>query len=493
MLTLLQSFRDLFIEAVFPVCVICRLSDDFVQCNANTLSHLESGEAHRYLMGGNLYAGSRAEGLAIEDGWGHPNVDLDQMIFYGAQLSVSLPQNHEARSDPCNGNASSSLSFPDLVAKSCLEFAPEGCPPGYTRLRVTNLALRRNSNVGDQCMEESDGHHWLLPARFNELQQRGLNVLQSHRAEMATCIQGPAGQVGDGSKDMVPSLLANGPHPAICYYIQRHRTEWPPQEKLLKLRTLPACVVMAAHKKAPNRHQLTRMSWSAGEMILISELPAVIKQGYIAAKYTLKSFLKRYKKPDDGRSHVGSFHLKNTLLNYLEQAPPSTVSSPFALMMELLQKLLSYVNDGRLPLYFLPECNLLETVEFKERQIAKQAIQDIISDPVAAIVNCPMEPSQIYGDVPQEHLLETVRYVLAHPTNERSREVLLKLLSRLDRHRQQRYSEQVDLDKNDKVSGRPNLVGLVDMMQQIEFIWFMKCISSFELRIVIWCAGVICI
>ena len=482
MLPLLQSFQDLLIEAVFPGCAICRLGDSFVQSNAKTLSRFVSGKAHRLMNVLELYAGSRAEGLALEDSWGHPNVDLDQMVFPRLLLSVSLPQSHGYGSDPSNESASSSL--PNISSKlhslfgcagnSCLEYAPEDSPPAYTRLRVTDpQALRNHFLVGDHCMEQSGGQYWFLPARFNGVMQRIFNLLETDHDKCTTRVQGPAGQVGEGLMDRVPSLLANGPHPAIDDYIQRirrRRADWPTPKQLVKVKKIPACLVMATHKKAPNRHQLTRMSWSIGELILISELPDVVKQGYIAAKYTLKSFLRHHKKPDDSRSNIGSFHLKNTLLNYLEQAPPSTISSPFALMMELLQKLLGHVRDGRLPLYFLPECNLLETVELAERQIAMQAILDIIENPMAAIINSPSKPWQIYGDLfPEQLLLKRMHYVLAHPNSDRSRETLFSLLSRLDEHRQQRYRKQLDLDEKNKVSGRPKLIKLVDMMSHIKY------------------------
>ena len=476
-LYLLQSLCDLAIEVACPVHAICRLSDDRVQENAAALSHLESGDALRETFVAELYAGSRAEGLALEHGCGHPQVDFDIMRILGGQLSVSLPCSKEFKSHQSSARASPLVvstpslqgPFHTLSGNSCLEYAPESCPPAYTRLRVTDLlALKKHLWVGEQGMEQSDGHYWLLPMELNETLQRYWNM-GCDPDDKTTCIGGPAGQRRGGLIDYVPCFVANGPHPAIADYLRRVRTGWPSQEQLIKLWKVPMCTVMLGHKTSPNQHQLARMSWSPGELRLISQLPSRIKQGYIAAKYTLKSFLKRHKKPDDGRSHVGSFHLKNTLLNYLEQTPPSEIDSPSGLMLELLHKLLSYVNDGQLPLYFLPQCNLLETVGMQELKIARRAIQDIIADPVAAVIYCPSVPREIYGNVSQSSLLHTLRHASADPTSMQKRDDLSELLCRVDKWRQQQYHKQLRLDNKDpQVSGRPELRGLVEMLRQIE-------------------------
>ena len=465
------------IEVVFPVHAIWRLRDDRVQKNEAGLCYLESGDAHRDREDVILYSGSRAEGLALEDGWGHPEADLDIMHILGGELSVSQPYSHDLGSGQSKGNGSSSLpSTPSLQmgpfhlksGNSCLEYDPRNCPPAYTRLRVTNFqALKKDFLVSEQGMEESDGHHWLLPMVLNEFYQRCLN-LTCKPHDRATCIHGPAGELLGGLIDRVPCLLANGPHPAINVYLQRIRNGWPSKKQLATQQKIPMCLAMTGHKTSPNRHQLARMSWSLGELRLISQLPDRIKQGYIAAKYTLKSFLKYHSKTNDGRSHVGSFHFKNTLLNYLEQTPPSQINSPYNLMLELLHKLLSYLKDRRLPLYFLPECNLLETVGLKERQIARRAIRAIIDDPVAAIINCPEIHLDIYGNVSHNKLLDTFHHVQADPDSKQGRETLLRLLSRLDTWRQRQYREQLRLDKCHGVSGRPELRGLVEMLRQVE-------------------------
>ena len=456
----LQALHDILVETVFPTCAMILRSDDNARHTSLRMSHLASGEAHREGRGGAFYAGSRVEGLAIENNWGHPQADNDIMGLHGVELGVRLPKRHEPRCYQAR-----SL----ILDKSCLEYAPEECPPAFTRIRVTKPeALLRHPWVDVNCiMKGSDGSLWLLPSRMNEKMQRGMNEGQANPAYLITESSGPAGQVQGGLVEFVPTLVANAPHPAIDDFIQRSRSSgWPSQDQLDEVQQIPLKLVLVGHKTSSRNNQEARLSWSPSEILLISNLPAFVKQGYIALKYTLKFFMKD-KNTSDGRGHVGSYHTKTALLYYLENSHPSKICSPFGLMIALCHELSSYLNQGFLPHYFLPECNLLETVGPVERQDALQAIQAIISDPVAALLQCPSEPSQIFGSISPDELVDGFHGVVTHPACERSRESLLQLLSRLDEWRQQRYAELQQTDETGGVSGRPQIRRLVDMVENI--------------------------
>ena len=92
--------------------------------------------------------------------------------------------------------------MPAGLFNSCLEYAPEGCPLAYTRLRVTNAKpLRLHPLVGADCIEEEDGHYWINTRRLNERLQRAFNQIRptSFRFNTPdlhiTDVSGPAGQV----------------------------------------------------------------------------------------------------------------------------------------------------------------------------------------------------------------------------------------------------------------------------------------------------------
>ena len=271
--------------------------------------------------------------------------------------------------------------------------------------------------------------------------------------------------------DLVPTLVANGSPPTMKDYLKRPRGEWPPPEQLREIQQMPLCVVLVGSKESQNPEKEARHSWSPAEMLLISKLPKYIKKGLIAAKFTYKSCVKINRgeqETDGGRSHVGTYHLKTTLLHHLEKTPPSKVNSAFHVMMNVFHDLSMYLKRGKLPHYFLPKCNLLATVGRDERHLALQTIQDIICDPIATILKCPAEPTEIYGDIRAGDLAAAFHGVSAHPCCERRQEDLVQLLSRLDHWRLQCYVRQMGIDWNDgvtyRVTDRPAMTMLVDML-----------------------------
>ena len=460
------------LEAVVPTAAIYQLTDHLVRDNRCTLSALLSSQAHHeagFSWVWLLIAGSKAEGLCVQIQWGHEWPDTDVMFLYGAQLGVRVTHEHMATRQQYSSHTSSSSSSSGCHGDSCLEYDPEGCPPAYTRLRVTDRqALLTHRHVDASCMVECDGHSWLLPTPLNKALLRDYNQAFTDPADRATSISGPAGQAQGGLLDIVPTLVANKPHPAIVHYINRLSSpEWPSHDQR-QLIQLPMNLVLVGHKESPRKDQEFRHSWSTGEMVLISPLPYHIKQGYIAFKYVMKHFLKMNRgqnKTDDGRSKIGSYHFKTTFLYHLENTPPSKIDSPFGLMMDLFRDFINYLNQDKLPHYFLPECDLLTTVGDEERQIARKSIHDILLDPISAVLKCPSVPTQIYGTIHPGDLVTVFHQVSTYPCCERSRDELLLLLSRLDEWRQQCYRRQLERDNDEdekhRVSGRPELRGLV--------------------------------
>ena len=472
-----QVLYDVMLEVVFPSAAIVQLTDSIVHNNQSVLSALTSGLAHheagvREEWG--LLAGSTAEGLALVGQWGHEWSDFDGMYLYGAQLGVCVTQEHLATRQHHSPNTSSSSSS-GCHGDSCLEYDPVGCPPAYTRLRVTDRqALLSHDCVDESCMEECDGHYWLLSVPLNEAILRDIDQGETDPDFLSTSISGPAGQASDGLIDTVPTLVANEPHPAIKQYIKRLGSqEWPSHDQRQLIKQLPMNLVLVGHKKSTREGQEFRLSWSANELVLIRTLPNHIKQGYIAFKYVMKYFLKMNRVQnetdapgtDDGRSKIGSFHFKMTFLYTLENTPPSKINSPFRLMMDLASNFLDYLNHGKLPHYFLPECDLLATVGHDEWQVAIKSIHNIISDPISAVLKCPSVHNEIYGDILPDDLVAVFHRASSNPCCERRRHDLVLLLSRLDEWRQHRYQEQLEVDndedEDDRVSGRPELRGLV--------------------------------
>ena len=450
-----MCLQDIAVEAAFPQSAVTRMRDIRVERNEGAMSLLEEGWMYREEgVWWILTAGSRAEQLALEDSWGHPSADEDVMYMNGGPMGVYVAGGQEPR------------------GRSCLQFRPQGCPAAYCKLEVTDIDGLRKSEVchggawcDESCVVTSDSSLWLHT--YNAVRKMKASV-RSTRDDPT--VSGPASQ--SGRYDTVQTLTCSAPHPDLHEEFKpRQRGSWPPVSLIQYILQLPMLLVLVGHKGSPESEfkQQARMSWSHLELKLIQELPESVRQGYIAYKYVMKRFLEAHRGQNeaaDGRSRVCSYHLKVVFLRFLEKRPPSQITSPFGLFLDLLRELDEYLKDGNLPHYFLAECNLLETVGDDERGIARQIIADILSDPLSALLTSPTDPQQIYGKVRPDALVNAFRGVSSHPTHEQYRK-LSRLLVRVDKRRRQRYKKQRKGDEG-RVSGRAELTGLVDMLKEIK-------------------------
>ena len=437
------------LEVAFPESSIAHLSDAQRNNNHRRFTSLQSGaeyagERHGWVGGGILYSGSRAEGLAVERGWGHTVADEDVMKVFGCFLGVHVPEG------------------PQPPGRATLIYRPDGCPTAYCKLEVTHpdtlIGLKIGTKqLGIRCIHRSEGVDWLHANNLLRVIEGDFNI------------SGPAGQ--SGLLDSVPALACNGPHPHMDQkYIRRPRHGWPSQQQLDEIHQLPMLLVLVGHKYSREFPLQVRLSWSHYEIRLIAELPIHIRQVYIALKYIFKSFMKKLRDPNedgDGRSHVGSFHLKTVFLHNVEKSPPSMKGSHLGFMLDLLYDFNYCVLNNKLPHYFLPDCNLLETVGPAERLLTCNVINRILSDPVRAILMSPIYPRDIYGDIRPDALAAAFHQVYSPWDCRRSHEKLFCLLIRLDQRRHQRYNEQL-LDDSERhgVPVRPKLISLVDKFEE---------------------------
>ena len=448
-------FQDIAVEAAFSQSGVTRLADWRLARNEETLSRLEEGSLYRDDCDNwGLLASSRGEKLAMEDKWGHPAADLDWMFINGAPKGVYVAVGQEPR------------------GQSCLEYSPEGCPAAYCKLKVTDSSRLQESEMrgskwcDESCVEESHGKLWLNTYNALQKMKDSLKVFRDY-----TTLSGPSAADPYNDVDFVQTLVCSSPH-ANHEFSRRSRGSWPPVSLITYILQMPMLLVLIGHKGSPESEskQQARMSWSHLELKLIKDLPESIRQGYIACKYIIKRFLKAHRGQNEtvsGRSHVSSYHLKVVFLRYLEKRPPSQITSPFVLFLDLLHELDNYLKVGKLPHYFLAECNLLETVADDERGIARQAIAEILSDPLNALLTSLTDPQQIYGEVCPDDLVTAFHTVSSHLTREQFQK-LSELLTHVDERRRQKFKEQQKWDKILQVSGRNEPTGLTDMLKQIE-------------------------
>ena len=398
--------QNLALEIAFPKIGISHVEAWLVRENEELIVRLENGWAYqKATFYGPFVSGSRPEGLAMDDHWGHNNADRDLMWLHGGPLGVHVAGGQQQR------------------GRSCLDFCPEGCPPAYTKLQVTDLpTLRQKSWIKE--VHETGNQCWLNVFR----------ALVDRPVPLSTGRSGPAVQVDQD--DYVPTLVCNGPHPDIQHEFAKRPRQWPSATLIAFLLKLPMLLVLVGHKLSAEFPLQARVSWSHLELKLIQELAVNVRQGYIACKYVLKRFLKARRgqnEAGDGRSNVGSYHLKTAFLRYLENKHPlyMITMTPFEIFVDLLHELDEHFKVGKLPHYFLAQCNLLETVEKGELCIARQVIEEILTDPLNALLTTPTDPIQIYGAVHPDSLVVAFRRFSSHPTCEQSQEELSGLLARV--------------------------------------------------------------
>ena len=447
-----QMLGCLVVEAVFPVCGLTHMWDSKVNHNEDILRKLAEGAALQEADGGGkwwLWAGSQPEGLAMERRWGHGRADEDIMWLYGGDLAVYVPDGEQT---------------PEAAT---LLYSPEGCPPAYSRLKVLNsdklLAEIVRCSRKIRSVDES-GAQQCKVCHSDKVWLHSRHLLEGLQSVFTMSISGPEGQRG-GLIESASTLVCSASHPAIKAYIERPRKHWPSPEQTESLLKQPTLLVMVGPKGTLQDSILQfRVSWSHLEIILITTLPTWVKQAYVCFKYTLKSILASlrplHEEPnDDGRSQVGSYHLKTVFLRYLEEHPPKKEGSPFHLVLDLCQDLRQYLEVGFLPHYFLPDCDLFKTVETGERQYAIQAVERFIDDPVAAIIHSPSEPRVIYGNYSAGDLIQCFRTMSSQSSSLESHENLQQLFCDLDKRREVRHHEQLDWNEG-LLSERPGLVKL---------------------------------
>ena len=443
---------SLVVETVYPAAGLYRMGYDWVRRNECILRELCEGKCFWGMEGWSLTAGSQAEGLAIEDHWGHRVADRDYMYLCSGDLAVYiLPPGQQTPKD------------------ATLLYTTQQCPPGYTRLQVLNkdrllrAIVKHRSHLSvsapevQQCVFSEGGQMWL----------HSRHTLEVMQGSLIKTIIGPAGQYGGGLFETVHTLVCSGPHPAMASYKERPRKHWPSTVLLDALMKQPILLVMVGPKDAQDSSLMFRISCSTLELTLISSLDIWLKQGYVCFKYTFKAVLKSLRPQESvryGRSQVGSYHLKTVFLRHLEEHPPQQEGSPFQLALDLCEDLQHYLLMGCLPHYFLPECDLLRTVGEEERKYAMQAVGKVIAAPLAAILQSPSKPKAIYHHSPNR-LVRCFSKVFSLPSCPERRECLRWLLRRLDKHREGLHRKQVKTDGVMEVSGRPELVRLADCLQ----------------------------
>ena len=122
-----QNFEAVAVELVFPQCAEIRLPDRDMAQNEENISSVISGDAKQCQTGLHVITGSRAEGVAMEPGWGHEEPDKDVMIIYGGSHVVDIGKNVTSE-NPYQLTLSTAHCYPAycrIKVNGCLNSTPQ--------------------------------------------------------------------------------------------------------------------------------------------------------------------------------------------------------------------------------------------------------------------------------------------------------------------------------------------------------------------------------
>ena len=460
-------------EISFPMCSSYRLkpyqlagNTRFMKRICNMLPLQMTSQTCEKLI---FHSGSRAEGLTLRVGWGHEEPDCDVMYTFSRLWGVPLQ---------APGNYTKALLASLMTAEpigGIIALETGDAPPGFCRLRVygdhgkmaeymRSFGVRYTyPHVGRKrrmCIVERGGAHWISPKKVADL------MLEERCIFRAKESVSPATVLKGGWVENVPTLLLSQSLPFMKTYLTRYRSRtWPTAETLSEISRLPTLFVAAGHKLSANRDIEWRLSCSHAEYILCNTLPVWVKQAFCAFKYIIKRLdlasavwersgtnhdTSQQESPE-GRSKLCSFHLKMTLFWELEKTDAWKYESSFYLLLRLFDALLKFLTCGNLPHYFIPNCNLLQCVADREKNVATHHINECVRDPIGAILMSPKYPRQIYGCednknvyVDEQDIIAGFR-ILSQAITDSSTDVdtpvmfLRRLCLRLDKHRDRRY------------------------------------------------------
>ena len=478
-----QELGQMVIEVAFPSCAENKLTEEQIKNNKlcfEMLRRVATGKKLNYNGRKWVFeSGSRGEGLAMRVGWGHEEPDLDVMLLWERLWGVSL-----------KARASSVITGAVIVLET------QGCRPGFCRLRVhgdhkemarymasfTGLHGPDIYDVRASCIVEKDGKHWMSPRQVVKV------LIDDPSLYQAEASASPAVSMNGGTMDVVATLICVYPLPFVRTYLSRPRSRhWPTKTILDDITKFPTLIVAAGHKQSTERDIEWRISSSHMEFVIMNGLPLWVKQAYWPFKYIMKKAVMAEDTSETtgqrgGRSKVCSFHFKMTLLWELEKTESWLYESSFRLMIRLFLAFVKYLEDGQLPHYFMPGCNLLDCVTRSDLDTAAHYIKDaVLVDPIGAIISSPIYPNQLYsspnpgGESVKEEVIvagfrQLFQMVIGRPLSyPQSINYINKMLYHLDTYRGQRLANSSRRKKDRQVSNQQT--NLVDMFSQICQIW----------------------
>ena len=171
------------------------------------------------------------------------------------------------------------------------------------------------------------------------------------------------------SRDVVYTLRCRDwPSPADQWRTRNRISEWPPQNTMDAIIKAGYHIVPVGHYTSNERSLEWRMSFSLAEQTLILLMSKEQKRAYSILKCLVKSV--------PSLSVVSSYHIKTTLLWTSEKhaADSWTQSATGVNVIRIIDQLIAFYSEHKLPNYFIPGNNMVDHLDPKILEDASEEL-----------------------------------------------------------------------------------------------------------------------
>ena len=211
-----------------------------------------------------------------------------------------------------------------------------------------------------------------------------------------------------GGFDLVPAFKCSGWPKTATEWIGRER-KWPSPDVVTKVVKEGFHLVVKPPKDGGNQECDFRISFSNAEYLLSQQVNDIQRDCYRC----LKTFYRGYLKASDGPKGLVTFHLKNILLQTIEETDAEmwNESNRAKCMMLLLGKLLQALIDRDLRHYFVRSYNLFSGDYIEDPEVLDtlaEKVVEIIEDPIKVAKDIQETENWVQKeyDAEQEHRKE---------------------------------------------------------------------------------------
>ena len=252
------------------------------------------------------------------------------------------------------------------------------CSPGYLRLRVArNGEIFRMSKkfLNEQFRIQHKTFEDACYSVFKPTFTLGPAITLEHKAGIKA------------NMDEVSYFSCSSWPPIAQSWVDRERqNKWPSKEIIKEIVSKGCRIVHKAHPSSRDPDAEFRFSFSEAELILFNTLSVDQKKCLIAFKSLVKYGVCTSEIITKKDIDLSSYHLKTIFLWSCETIPADqwhTTNAWARCLLYMIDQLYAFLKSKTLPGYFIPECNLMDSIE--PSQTLFQEIIRLRSNPILYI------------------------------------------------------------------------------------------------------------